>query len=235
VTFASYVELQDAIGSFMVRDEYKSGGSQAASTRDFISLVEADLNSWGDDPNSNRKPFLLRFMEMRATDTLTAGNRYLATPPDLRALKRIRITSTDPDRVLEYLEPDNFADKFRLAETGTPTHYTIIGDEFEVGKTPSAADTVEITYYAKISDSGPTNKTSDQKPLSDSNTSNWILANQPDIYLFGALAVASRFAQAVGNLAQYPALYERAVSKAIGSNGSKPTTGLRMRTLGSTP
>lgn len=237
MTISTYVELQDAIGNFMVREDFKSSGEFADRTKEFIALTEADLNSWHDDPSRNRKAFLLSFMETRATDTFTAGDRYLAVPPDLKAVRRMVITSTDPDRNLSYMEADEFSERYRLGETGTPSNWTQIGDEFAFGKTPASGMTVEITYWAKITATGATSKPDNQKPLSATNTTNWILDNQPDIYLFGALTVASVYRIPGVDLSAYPALYERAVSNAISADGAraKPESGIRMRATSSTP
>lgn len=229
MTISTYVELQDAVGEFMGRDEFKSSGDQSARTREFISLVDADLNS-----NSR---FNLAFMEGRITDTLTSSDRYIAVPPDLKQVRDFILTGADPDIVLEYIPPTEFSARFSLAATGKPTNYTIIGDEFKVGKTPDSAYAVEVNYYAKISTSGPTSKLDEQKPLSSTNTDNWILLNQPDIYLFGALAVASNFTIAGVDLTRYPPLYERSVVKAIQADMVRmtPRSTRRVRTLGPTP
>lgn len=101
MTITTYAELQDAIGNFMARDEYKSSGSQAARTQEFISLVEADLNS-NDD-------FLLSFAEIQTDLTLTAGNRTLAQPADMKAARRLVVTSPEPARYLLVRGPDGCA------------------------------------------------------------------------------------------------------------------------------
>lgn len=229
MTISTYTELQDAIGNFMTNDDYKSSGTEAGATKDFIALVESDLNSNPD--------FLLSFMESRVTDAMTASDRYLGVPADLKQVRRVVITGTDPDTVLEYVPAEEFSQRFALAAVGKPTKYTLIGDEFEFGSTPDSAYAIEIGYYAKLVTTGPTNKPSDQKPLSDTNTANWILTNQPDIYLFGALGMASYFAQAIGELKGYRDLYQRAVQKTIAAERKRsvPRAGKRARTMGGTP
>lgn len=229
MTISTYVELQDAVGNFMARDDFKSSGANADRTREFISLVESDLNSSSE--------FLLAFMEARITNTLTDSDRFIAVPPDLKAMRDFVLTGTDPDIVLEYVPPAEYSSRFSLAETGKPTNYTIIGDEFKVGKTPDSAYALEVNYYAKITTAGPTSKLAEQKPLSDSNTTNWILENQPDIYLFGALTVANHFSIPGVDVSRYPALYERAVGKAIQADKKRmaPRSTRRVRSLGPTP
>lgn len=229
MTITTYVELQDAVGEFMSREDFKSAGVESERTREAITLVEADLNS---NPR-----FLLSFMESRITNTLTLSDRYIAVPPDLKQVRDFILTGSDPDVVLEYVPPTEFSSRFSLAATGKPSNYTIIGDEFKVGKTPDSAYTVEVNYYARISTSGPTSKLDEQKPLSDTNTTNWILDNQPDIYLFGALTIIESFAIPGSDLSRYPPLYERSVLKAIQADMVRmmPRSTRRVRTLGPTP
>ena len=53
------------------------------------------------------------------------------------------------------------------------------------------------------------------KPLSDSNQSNEILANHPDVYLYGALYFASTFIRGMdqATVAQFKAQYEAALKQ----------------------
>jgi hypothetical protein len=69
----------------------------------------------------------------------------------------------------------------QIIASGKPSYYTIVGTQIEVIATPDTGYTGELTYYAKI------------PALSDSNTSNWLLAYAPDLYLYGALLEAAPY------------------------------------------
>jgi len=60
---------------------------------------------------------------------------------------------------------------------------------------PDTGYTGELTYYGKI------------PVLSDSNTSNWLLAYAPDLYLYGALLEATPYLKDDERLATWSSLY----------------------------
>ena len=71
------------------------------------------------------------------------------------------------------------------SRTGRPRAYTIESDneveKFRFGPRPDISYTGKLSYYKSFTS------------LSESNTSNWILANHPGIYLYGSLYHASNF------------------------------------------
>ena len=66
-------------------------------------------------------------------------------------------------------------------QTATPQFYTIVADEIQLGPIPDSVLTLEMLFYKKIS------------ALSDSNTTEAMLTDNPDIYLYGALMEAEPF------------------------------------------
>ena len=65
--------------------------------------------------------------------------------------------------------------------TGTPEIYTIIANEIQLGPIPDGVQTIEMLFYKKIS------------ALSATNTTEAMLTDNPDIYLYGALLEAEPF------------------------------------------
>jgi hypothetical protein len=84
---------------------------------------------------------------------------------------------------------------------GRPTHYAHIGEQLEVFPTPNGSYSVELLYYQKI------------PALSDANTTNWLLTDYPDVYLYGALLQATPY---IENDQRMP-VWERMYAAAIGS------------------
>lgn len=72
-----------------------------------------------------------------------------------------------------------------------PFKYSISGSSLRVNN--GASRVFDVTYYARLA------------PLSDSNPTNWLLLQAPDIYLYALLAQASAFAQDWQNAAIYEA------------------------------
>jgi hypothetical protein len=154
---------------------------------DFIDLTESRLN----------RELRASQQEIRAT---TAGaTEYLAMPTDLLAIRNIQL-NTNPPKSLAYVAPE-FIDLKDDGSSGEPKYYTIIGDEIQLAPDPDGSYTVEIAYYAKIT------------ALSDSNTSNWLLAAHPEAYLYGCLAEAFKYAMDDEQAAKYAALFQDTLSQ----------------------
>ena len=167
---ASYTELKAAVARRLGR----SGDSDlAAELDDYIDLAEARF----------QRELRLRAQEQRATATVTGA--YLDLPTDFLELRNIQLNS-DPLRSLECVSPEMIDRNYPQARTGEPQVYAILGSALQFAPPPDQDYEVEIDYWKRFD------------PLSDSATTNWLLANAPDVYLFGTLAEA---AQATGDSA----------------------------------
>ena len=178
---------------------------------DFISLIEASMNR------------TLRVREMIERDTATISSGYVTLPGDWLETITL-ITTGSPPVTLEYLAAYGM-NEVRSAEwAGIPRVYTMVNNKFKIFPAPTTDLGVELVYYAKI------------PALSDSNTSNWMLDNNPDIYLFGALLQAEPYLKNDERLATWAAMYKGSIDAlSIASERAKrPEGGLhsRKRTFG---
>ena len=80
-------------------------------------------------------------------------------------------------------------------------YYAFVDSTIELAPTPDSSYTLQLTYYAKVD------------ALSDSNTSNFVLANHPDVYLYGALKHASIYLMEDDRVAMFSALFEKALEE----------------------
>jgi len=80
--------------------------------------------------------------------------------------------------------------------SGVPIFFGIVGGQIRVLPIPDAAYTAELAYYAKLS------------KLSASVTTNWLLAQAPDVYLYGALLQAAPYLQDDARITVWSALYQ---------------------------
>jgi len=108
----------------------------------------------------------------------------------------------------------------KTADTsGRPRFYANIGDTIEVFPTPDADYTMQLQYYAKT------------PALSDSNASNWLLLDAPDVYLYGTLIQSAPYLQDDARTQTWAALYAAALQSL--QKASDDTrfagSGLRMR------
>ena len=87
--------------------------------------------------------------------------------------------------------------------SGQPNTFTILGDNFRFAPAPSSSYTGVLNYYKEFD------------ALSDSNTSNYILANHPAIYLYGSLYHAANFLGGVDpqRLQQWQRMYETSMER----------------------
>lgn len=179
----TYAELQSAITDFLNRDDL---GSIAPT---FISLAEAEFNR------------SLRHWRMEKRSTAEIDTQYSAIPADFLEAIRFYITSNDT-RPLELISQAELLDrKYRNSNTaGKPAYYAITAGEIEVYPVPDGTYTAELYYYSRI------------PALSDSNTSNWLLENFPDAYLYSALVHSAPYLKDDARLQVWGALAQNAVS-----------------------
>ena len=84
-------------------------------------------------------------------------------------------------------------------KTGQPIYFAIMDEALELAPTPEQSYTLQLTYYEKI------------PALSDSNTSNFVSLNHPDVYLYGALKHASIYLMEDERVAMFTQLFEKAL------------------------
>lgn len=121
----------------------------------------------------------LRVRQMEVEATATAAE-YIPLPDDYVELRDIQVQST-PRRQLQYVTPE-YAD-FVTADggVGDPSYYTLVGNQLRLVPAPSSADDVRISYWRRI------------PALSVSNTTNWLLTDWPDAYLWGSVLQARAY------------------------------------------
>lgn len=120
----------------------------------------------------------VRIRQMLTRANITVDQRYVALPSGLLEVKLFRLL-TDPVRLLEYLTPVELT-RERIELDRRPRYFTI-HDQFEFDAKPDDSYTGELVYYDT-----PT-------PLDSQNTTNVILDAAPELYLYGALALAEPY------------------------------------------
>ena len=202
MAISTYTELKTSIASWLNRDDLTS------VIPDFISLAEAGINRD------------LRHYKMIERADATLDSRYVQMPADWMETVRFSITSGNTYR-LELVSRDDMLEyRQKTADTsGRPRFYANIGDTIEVFPTPDADYTMQLQYYAKT------------PALSDSNASNWLLLDAPDVYLYGTLIQSAPYLQDDARTQTWAALYAAALQSL--QKASDDTrfagSGLRMR------
>jgi len=111
--------------------------------------------------------------EIVATGVTVSG--YAVLPSDFGTLQRLTVTSGGVTRALEYIALANVG-----ADVETPGYYS-----FEAGKLriygTSNGQAYTLHYLPGMG------------ALSDTNTSNWLLANAPDLYLYASCLEGAKY------------------------------------------
>jgi hypothetical protein len=201
----TYTNLKTTIANYLNRDDL------TAYLGDFITLTEARLNRE------------LRVREMVNTDTsitTVAGTQSYALPTGYIEATTV-IFQSDPYCTLRFMSNSDFYNKYNASQSrGKPTYFTILGSNILLGVAPDTATTLQINYYKTLT------------ALSDSNATNDILTNYPELYLYGSLAESAPFIMQDERINTWATLYKEAIKNAneTSSRGSTTSSPLQMST-----
>ena len=207
MAISTYAELQTATTNWLDR----SDADMTARVPEFIDLAESSFNRT-----------IRNHRMITKNDSYSLDGRYVDLPTDTLEVIRI-VVSDSPVVTLEYMTPEEIAEgRYTLSSTGKPGYYTVIGgstNQIELLRSPDDTYTASIVYYTKI------------PALSDSATTNWLLTNNPDIYLFGALLEAEPYLKNDERIPMWAARLNKALEelKMQGEREMHTGSSLRMR------
>jgi hypothetical protein len=186
----SYANLKTEIANYLNRTDLTS------YLDTFIELAESRI----------ARDLRLREMETIDTSiTTVSGTQSYDLPTGYLEMRYVAY-QTSPYTFLTFLAPPDFMRVYNAGEgSGTPSHYTIIGSKIYLGMQPDAAKVLELGFFKR-----PTG-------LSTVNTTNEILTNFPDIYLYSCLAESEPFLMNDERLQVWASLYKEAVETANNS------------------
>ncbi|MEW8048939.1 MAG: hypothetical protein AB2792_19830 [Candidatus Thiodiazotropha sp.] len=157
MAISSYTELKASIAGWLDRD------TLTTEIEDFIVLAEGEFN----------RELRTNDMEYRATTSTTAGTSFYDYPTDAITITNIQL-NTDPKALLKRFSKDQL-DLHYATGTGQPEAFTINANQIELGPTPDSNYEIEVSFIKEI------------PSLSTTQTSNWLLEQDPDLYLSMAL------------------------------------------------
>lgn len=170
MSISSYSDLKSAVAGWLAR------GDLTARIPDFIQLAEAKFN----------RVLFVPQMEQRSTtsvDTASDSPEFISLPVDFQTMRRVRLNGVSGKPRLDFLSPSQI-DDYRSGRddvSGQPQYFSIVGADMELAPTPNENYTLEMLYRKNI------------PALSDSNTTNWLLAMAPDAYLYASLLEATPY------------------------------------------
>ena len=200
MAISTYTELKASIANFLNRDDL------TATIPDFISLAESSINNE------------IRHWRMETRAETTLDGQFTGIPSDWLSTIRFHLTGNGTSS-LEFMSLATIQNSraARNDSAGTPTNYSLNSGQFELMPTPDGEQSAILMYYAKI----PT--------LSDSNETNWLLTNYPDIYLYGALLHSAPYLKEDERAQTWAALYTAAVVRVNNASSRSTASGSGLR------
>jgi len=208
MTIATYAELQTSIADFLNREDL------TAAIPSFIRLAESridrEVRHWR--------------MEKRSVADLDA--QYSAIPADFLQPIRLQITDLPTSEVA----PISTAQMLQLRtdrndRTGRPTNYALTAGGLELFPTPDQTYASSLVYYGRV------------PALSVSNTTNWLLTEAPDVYLYGALLHSAPYLKDDPRIAVWEGMFATGISNlnTSSSDAKYGGSGLVMKTKRGAP
>ena len=202
MTINTYATLQTAVADFLNRADL------TATVPTFIALAEAGIDRD------------LRHWKMENRSVAEINSQYSQVPTDWLDTIRFSITSgtTSPLDLIsqaELIERRSGNDN----TGGKPCFYAMSAGQFEFFPTPDETYSAELIYNARI------------PALSDSNTTNFLLTEAPDVYLYGALVHSAPYLKEDPRAQTWAAFYKSAIDslQRTSDKAKHSGSGLRMK------
>jgi hypothetical protein len=186
--FDSYASLQTTALSWANRQ----GDTDLVSRiPDLIDVIEPEIDS--------------KLRRTTAQATLTASANPTPLPSDCKELRSIQVASANPSQanVIAIVSPSMLGDLGQLqSSTGVPEAAYIQGGNLYLWPAPQTATSLTVSYFTKL------------VPLSNTAPSNAVLANYPNIYLFGILKEMAPYLEQPDENALWQQKFESAIMDA---------------------
>lgn len=186
MALGTYADLKVSIIDHLERSDL------ADHVKDFIVIAES----------RHAREIRIRDMLQRSTLSISLGDQYIDLPADFLDLKYLRVqvpTTTSGRSFIRDLMQVNIHEltQHSVKDSACPRRFAV-HSQIELDTIADQAYTGEIFYYASID------------ALSDSNTSNELLAKAPDVYLYASLSAAAPFLMHDERIPVWESLYQAA-------------------------
>lgn len=152
----------------------------------FIDLAEAKINRD------------VRHWKMEKRSIATFDEGYESLPSDW--IETVRLSKENGKEIKRVSNADMM--RMKAASdglSGDPLYYTLIAKRIELYPAPASNFAAELVYLGKVD------------ALSDAETTNWLLEDAPDVYLYGALMHTAPWLKEDERLQVWSGLYLSAV------------------------
>ena len=172
----------------------------------FIQMAEAKF----------RRDARCRKLQDRGMFLISADGAQL--PPDLQSLEAWWHDGPTYYGPIEIVGADQIgALKARYGPSGPPAYAALVDGTAVFAPAPDGSYTTRMTYWRTIT------------PLSDENTTNWLLESHPDVYLYGSLVESAPYLKDDGRIETWGVLLERALNELHRSTWDRQFSGTMRR------
>lgn len=196
-------ELNTAIANWANRTDL------TAQIPDFVRLAEARMVS---DFSENGLQF-----KLAETETITTDANPKALDSGYRGTIMAYIDA-NPKIVLDYMTPDDFFSRYLSDQTGKPKAYTIRQQNMHFG--PEADDSYSVIHWFL------------KMPDIATDTTNEILTNYPNLYLFGALSELHAYLRDEKERLYWEGRYQQAVDSLANEESNLGALQIYVRSAG---
>lgn len=191
----TYTGLLASLASWMDRDDL------TAVLPDCVTLFESNANT--------EAAIRTQFNRTSTIIPTSASLDYIATPTDYLGTDSVILTASGGGSLVT-LKPYGGAAAMYTdypnasAAKGQPKGFINMTGKIELAPNPDATYPTRLYYYQKI-------------PSLVTNSTNWLLVNFPQIYLFGSLVAAEAFLGSDPRIQTWGTLYDNAIQKLGGA------------------
>lgn len=174
---------------------------------DFITLAEKRLN----------RNLLTRAQEFEVELTATPGSRYINLPDGVINPVGLWLKAYLPRTKLTQLLPVDLPVKTNVS--GYPEYWAIDAQTIAFDKLAGDAYTFDFRYSGNLA-------------LSDASPTNYVLSNDPDLYLFGALVELHKYAMDEQEAASWEARFQLSLDQANSNENDTRATAVMTTEIG---
>lgn len=202
-----YATLKASVITFTGRDDL------SALFDTFVTLAETSMY------NNELMPLRVSSMEVSASAQTIGGTNAVALPADYLAMRSLKLSSGGTEYELTYNSPS----ALQVYGSGQPQYFTISGANITFDYVPDGVYDLEIGYYSK------------PLQLDETNDTNVILTNYPDVYQWGCMSIVYDYTTEPELAEQFYNKMVRSIKGAMKSDGKGSRPNAAMRHRGITP
>lgn len=155
---------------------------------DFIFLAETEMY--------NNEGWQLETRDMETIIVSTTTGKLISLPDGFEKFRSIKLETGGGLCDVKFQAPQQLRSQ---PATGQPRFFTIIGNQIEFERTPDSVYNIQFQYYKK------------PDPITETNQTNSVLTDHPNIYLYGALHQLFLWAEDDDEMTKYFAKMQSAI------------------------